>query len=100
MNLQCCKHINYLRTSGMMIAIVLATVFAFVGGASTAHAASVNITPAGPFTDNNGAYIQAHGGGITKVGSTYYWFGEDKTGESSSDTSFQNIPCYSSTDLA
>jgi hypothetical protein len=34
------------------------------------------------------------------VGSTYYWFGEDKTGEASGDTHFQHIPCYSSTDLA
>src|SRR5256885_1881004 len=100
MKLQRCKHINYLRASNLMLAITLAALFAFVRGASTAQAASVNITPAGTFTDNNGAYIQAHGGGITKVGSTYYWFGEDKNGESSSNASFQNVPCYSSTDLA
>lgn len=65
-----------------------------------AHAASVNITPAGTWNDNNGTLIQAHGGGITKVGSTYYWFGEDKTGEASGSAFFQNVPCYSSTDLA
>lgn len=33
------------------------------------------------------------------MGSTWYGFGEDKTGETSSDTSFQDIPCYTSTDL-
>src|SRR5579884_752666 len=91
---------KYLRAAGMMIAALLAIVFAGVSGPVPGHAAAVNITPAGSFTDNNGAYIQAHGGGITKVGSTYYWFGEDKKGESSSNTSFQDIPCYSSTDLA
>jgi Ricin-type beta-trefoil lectin domain-like/Glycosyl hydrolases family 43 len=60
------------------------------------QAASANITPAGSWHDNRGTVIQAHGGGITKVGSTYYWFGEDKT----NGASFQNVPCYSSTNLA
>ncbi len=40
-----------------------------------------------------------HGLGIIKVGSTWYGYGEDKAGETSSNTSFQAIPCYSSTDL-
>ena len=35
------------------------------------------------------------GGGFIKVDSTYYWIGEDKTDGSS----FQNINCYSSTNL-
>ncbi|KAL3439913.1 glycosyl hydrolase [Aspergillus insuetus] len=43
----------------------------------------------------NGHHTQAHGGGIIKVGSTFYWHGEDKT----HGTGFQNINCYSSTDL-
>jgi hypothetical protein len=94
------KHISFLSASGFMIALVLATVCTFVKGTSQVHAAAVTIAPAGAFTDNNGNYIQAHGGGITRVGSTYYWFGEDKNGETSSNTSFQDIPCYSSTDLA
>ena len=94
------KHISFLSASGFMIALVLATVCTFVKGTSQVHAAAATITPAGAFTDNNGNYIQAHGGGITRVGSTYYWFGEDKNGETSSNTSFQDIPCYSSTDLA
>jgi hypothetical protein len=94
------KHPRFLLASGMLTAIILATVLALFNGVPPVHAASVTITPAGTFDDNNGTYIQAHGGGITKVGSTYYWFGEDKNGESSSDTSFQNVPCYSSTDLA
>lgn len=47
------------------------------------------------WTASNGRHIQAHGGGIIKVGSTYYWHGEDKT----NGTEFQNINCYSSKDL-
>src|SRR5271170_6634828 len=48
--------------------------------------------------DQNGNNVQGHGGNIIKVGSTYYWFGEDKTNENSSNATFQNVPCYSSTD--
>ncbi|TGO35090.1 hypothetical protein BHYA_0170g00020 [Botrytis hyacinthi] len=40
-------------------------------------------------------HIQAHGGGIIQVGSTYYWAGENKLNGSA----FQSINCYSSTDL-
>jgi hypothetical protein len=50
--------------------------------------------------DNNGNNVQGHGGNIIKVGSTYYWVGEDKLGEDSSNATFQRIPCYSSTDLS
>jgi hypothetical protein len=28
--------------------------------------------------DDRGKHIQAHGGGIIKVGNTYFWFGEDR----------------------
>jgi hypothetical protein len=35
-----------------------------------------------------------------KSGATWYAFGEDKAGENSTDAFFQDIPCYSSTDLA
>jgi Ricin-type beta-trefoil lectin domain/Glycosyl hydrolases family 43 len=64
-------------------------------GAQPASAAAVTITPGTVWTDTTGATIQAHGEGITKVGDTYYWLGEDKTAGSP----FQNIKCYASTDL-
>ena len=64
-----------------------------------AHAATVSFTLGAARTDSSGNMLQLHGLGIIKVGSTWYGFGEDKTGESSSNTSFQDIPCYSSTDL-
>lgn len=60
---------------------------------------------------NTGKHIQAHGGGILRVGDTYYWWviavrsgvppahrfrvGEDKTDGSP----FQNVNCYSSQNL-
>lgn len=47
------------------------------------------------WTADNGRHIQAHGGGILKVGERYYWHGEDKT----EGTNFRNINCYSSSDL-
>ncbi|WP_433605418.1 ricin-type beta-trefoil lectin domain protein [Dactylosporangium sp. CA-139114] len=65
------------------------------GIAAPAFAAPVTITPGAVWTDTAGRAIQAHGEGITKVGGTYYWLGEDKTNGSP----FQNITCYSSSDL-
>jgi hypothetical protein len=63
------------------------------GGATTAG--SVTILPGAVWNDTQGNVIQAHGEGIIKVGGTYYWLGEDKT----NGASFQNVKCYSSTDL-
>ncbi|MCX5246651.1 RICIN domain-containing protein [Streptomyces sp. NBC_00201] len=68
--------------------------------AAEAHAATVSFTTGAARTDQNGNTLQLHGLGIIKVGDTWYGFGEDKTGEASSDTSFQDIPCYTSTNLS
>jgi Glycosyl hydrolases family 43 len=68
--------------------------------AQSASAAMVAITPGTAWKDTQGHAIQAHGGGMIKVGSTYYWFGEDKTGERKGASPFLNNTCYSSTDLA
>ncbi|RAG84023.1 glycoside hydrolase [Streptacidiphilus pinicola] len=64
-----------------------------------ATAATASFTLGATRTDQNGNTLQLHGLGIIKVGATWYGFGEDKTGETSSNTSFQDIPCYTSTDL-
>ncbi|WP_141503110.1 immunoglobulin-like domain-containing protein [Paenibacillus luteus] len=45
---------------------------------------------------DNGDKIQAHGGGMIKVGDTFYWFGEDK---STDQAHFYNIKVYASKDL-
>ncbi|KAI0971586.1 carbohydrate-binding module family 35 protein [Xylaria arbuscula] len=63
--------------------------------ASTASA-TLQVIPGATWTATNQvAHVQAHGAGIIKVGSTYYLIGEDKTNGSA----FQNVNCYSSTDL-
>lgn len=56
------------------------------------------IKPGAVWPDDRGQHIQAHGGGILKVGDTYYWFGEDRT--RGMDTSRRYVSCYSSKDLA
>ena len=68
--------------------------------AASAHADAIStFTPGGAWDDSSGNPLQMHGLGIIKVGNTWYAYGEDKAGESSANTSFQAIPCYSSTDL-
>ncbi|KAI0505928.1 carbohydrate-binding module family 35 protein [Xylaria bambusicola] len=63
---------------------------------ATTASATLQIIPGSTWTaTNTGAHVQAHGAGIIKVGSTYYMVGEDKT----SGSAFQNINCYSSTNL-
>lgn len=47
--------------------------------------------------DNHGQQIQAHGGGILKVGNTFFWFGEDRT--QGLDPEKRYVSCYSSKDL-
>src|SRR5438552_19051588 len=84
-----------------LIGLATLGVAAVVGLATLpASAAEVTISPGTAWKDTQGHPIQAHGGGMIKVGATYYWFGEDKTGESQDNAVFQNVPCYSSTDLA
>ncbi|KAK0208893.1 galactan 1,3-beta-galactosidase [Desarmillaria ectypa] len=54
------------------------------------------IVPGATWTDTSGAVIQAHGGGFLKIGSTYYWFGEDKSHNSAL---FKAVSCYTSSDF-
>ncbi|KAK8159066.1 glycosyl hydrolase [Phyllosticta citrichinensis] len=59
--------------------------------------ASLQIVPGATWTvQGTGEHLQAHGAGVIQVGGTFYMIGEDKTDGSS----FQNINCYSSTNLA
>ena len=60
--------------------------------------AATAIKPGAVWLDNRGKQIQAHGGGILKVGDTFYWFGEDRT--QGLDPSKRYVACYSSKDLA
>ncbi|WP_328222536.1 MULTISPECIES: RICIN domain-containing protein [unclassified Streptomyces] len=60
-----------------------------------AQAAQVTVTNATQFTDTTGAVVHAHGGGVIKVGSSYYWFGENRN----ADNTFKAVSAYRSTDL-
>jgi hypothetical protein len=77
------------------VGAVLAVVLGFLLVTQPASAATVTRYPGTVSYDTSGNVIEAHGEGIIKVGSTYYWLGEDKTNGSP----FQNIKCYSSTDF-
>ncbi|KAG9085465.1 hypothetical protein FRC06_003594 [Ceratobasidium sp. 370] len=58
--------------------------------------ATLQIVPGGTWiASGTNKHIQAHGGGITKVGDTFYWIGEDKT----AGWPFYGINCYSSKNL-
>ena len=61
-------------------------------------AASPTIHPGERWPDNRGQHIQAHGGGVIRLGDTFYWFGEDRT--RTNETSRRYVGCYSSTNLA
>ncbi|HEV3172945.1 MAG TPA: RICIN domain-containing protein [Actinocrinis sp.] len=83
----------------IVLVLLLGAVGVFAAqGPATAAPATITLGVAS--YDQNGNQLQLHGLGIIKVGGTYYGFGEDKTGESSANTSFIAIPCYSSTNLA
>ncbi|MFC8436036.1 RICIN domain-containing protein [Streptomyces sp. NPDC057253] len=88
------------RAVSAAILTLLASLTALLLPAAQANAASVSFTLGAARTDQNGNTLQLHGLGIVKVGSTWYGFGEDKTGENSGNTSFQDIPCYTSTNLS
>jgi hypothetical protein len=62
--------------------------------------ASTIIHPGEIWPDNRGRHIQSHGGGIIKLGATYYWFGEDRGDEKpGSKPTERFVACYASTDL-
>ena len=67
-------------------------------GTTAASAAPQTIKPGEIWPDNRGLHIQAHGGGILKLGDTYYWFGEDRS--QGLNRSNRYVGCYSSKDLA
>ena len=59
-----------------------------------------SIQPGETWPDNRGLHIQAHGGGILRVGETYYWFGEDRGGGRGRQfPRLHPVACYSSKDL-
>jgi beta-xylosidase len=71
---------------------------ALVGWAfNAALAAPQTIQPGAVWPDDRGQHVQAHGGGIIKVGDTYYWFGEDRG--QTNNRHLRCVGCYASPDL-
>jgi hypothetical protein len=65
--------------------------------AGWASAGPLAINPGAVWPDNRGQHIQAHGGGVIKLGDNYYWFGEDRSQGLDRDKRY--VSCYSSSDL-
>lgn len=59
----------------------------------------LSFKPGEVWPDDKGVHINAHGGGILRVGDTYYWFGEHKTEGSAGNLAQVGVHCYSSKDL-
>lgn len=82
------------RVYAILVALCCALAAALVT-AGPAQAAAQTITNGTQFTDTSGNPVHAHGGGVIKVGSYYYWFGEDRN----TDNTFKYVDAYRSTDL-
>jgi hypothetical protein len=82
------------RAHALLLALCLALSGA-LAGAGPAQAAPQTVTNGTQFTDTSGNPVHAHGGGILKVGSYYYWFGEHRN----ADNTFRYVDAYRSTDL-
>ena len=76
-------------------AVLAVTVAAVAMPTAPAQAAPVTVTNGTQFTDTAGNVLHAHGGGVLKVGSYYYWFGENRN----ANNTFRAVSVYRSTDL-
>lgn len=75
----------------------LALAGAFIIAAFTAFG-QAEIRPGEVWPDTKSEHIQAHGGGITKIKDTYYWYGEER--RKGLDTNKRYVSCYASKNLA
>lgn len=82
------------RVPAVLLALCL-SLFGALAIAGPAQAAPQTITNGTQFTDTSGNPVHAHGGGVLKVGSYYYWFGENRN----ADNTFRYVSAYRSTDL-
>ncbi|GGV74138.1 RICIN domain-containing protein [Streptomyces massasporeus] len=82
------------RAYAALLALCLG-LFGALATAGPAQAAPQKITNGTQFTDTSGNPVHAHGGGVLKVGSYYYWFGEHRN----ADNTFRYVDAYRSSDL-
>ncbi|MTE17894.1 family 43 glycosylhydrolase [Streptomyces sp. TRM43335] len=83
-----------LRLRSLLLALCLALAGTLTT-AGTGQAAPVTVDNGVRFTDTSGDPLHAHGGGVLKVGSYYYWFGEHRN----ADNTFRAVSAYRSTNL-
>ena len=72
--------------------VIALLVVAATGYGAPAVAAPVTVTNGTQFRDVNGNVVHAHGGGVLKVGSYYYWFGENRN----ANNTFRAVSAYRS----
>ncbi|HEY8471682.1 MAG TPA: RICIN domain-containing protein [Natronosporangium sp.] len=83
------------RVGAALAAVTLVLSASLTTAVPRAQAAPVTVPVGEQFTDNRGAVIHAHGGGIIKVGEFYYWFGENRH----PNNQFRAVSVWRSTDL-
>ncbi len=71
---------------------------ALVFSAGNILGAPQTIRPGELWPDDRGQHIQAHGGGVIKLGDAFYWFGEDRSRDNAPDKRY--VSCYRSENLA
>jgi hypothetical protein len=67
------------------------------GSAGSTGDVIITIKNGGFWNDTSGKRIEAHGAGLIMVGDTWYWIGEDKSGNSGT---FRGVNAYASKDLS
>jgi hypothetical protein len=89
------RSLNYLLISGVLVINTLTACSIFKGGKSQQQQNIIN--PEALWPDDRGEHIQAHGGGIIKWKSHYYWYGESRRQGLVSNRRY--VSCYRSEDL-
>ena len=82
-------------TGGMSTGGSIANATGGMSAGGTTAAAPGSLYNGVVWADTSGNPIQAHGGGIIKVGDYYYWFGENRN----PNGTFYAVSCYRSADL-
>jgi hypothetical protein len=86
--------------SSSMKKMILTTIAASGLLAPGGLAADDVVRPGEIWPDDRGQHIQAHGGGVIKVGDTWFWFGEDRGQEKGGQKPMNRyVACYASRDL-
>ncbi len=82
---------------GVKVALSRAIASALMCAAAAAALAAQQIVPGAVWRDTGGHVIQAHGGGVTRDGAYWYWFGEDRSQDIAKER--RAVHVYRSADL-